>query len=181
MSIISLLQNFKAACDAWNIHERAMMCRFKPLLSCHAETEVRSRIWSSNSISSNHGESLQSYPINAKYFLERYATDDNIAMRHGETDDLHQGPLSPSEFSQKLETKILVFRSVPDGKALKGMFAENFEASVCVSLRHWCAEHLWACLEGLSQKIESLVDLQGNNSRTNKPFDRGYTDWREKG
>lgn len=73
------LQVFKAAYNAWNIHDGAAMRLFKHYLTCPVETVIKDRIALRTKTAKSKEECLISFSAAENYLLKRFETVYNIA------------------------------------------------------------------------------------------------------
>lgn len=93
--------------------------------------------------------------------MSRFATSARICQRH---------PIFLNSFKQKL----WFFCFVYDESALKGICVENIKVAIRKSLQNWWAERQHASVEDITQKVESLNDLQAISTKTDKALGHEY-------
>lgn len=79
VTIIAFLQDFKAPCNACNIHESAAMWPFKNYLSVPVESVIKNGVAIRTQTAGAQEAYFTSHFAIVNYLLRLYATDENIA------------------------------------------------------------------------------------------------------
>lgn len=125
------------------------------------EAAVKARERLSNATNFYHEDALKSLSAIVQFVLKHHATDYKIVKLEAGVRRLRQRLMKSAEFSEELWTKKLSFGSVYDEKSIKIVSVKDATQSICQTISHWRAEHQYACPEDLTQRAESLLDLQG--------------------
>lgn len=80
LSIVAFLQNFKAACDARNVHEGAAMWLFEHYLNRPVESVINARFALPAETARAQNGCLTSYFAIINWLLKRYEIDKNITI-----------------------------------------------------------------------------------------------------
>lgn len=133
--IIAFLQNFKAFCDACNIHIRATLWLLQNFLTGPVEAVIKVRVAPSTKSAKAQGGCLKLYSAVVNVLLKRYATDDNITVVDGVKRQFRHGGTSAREHAQQQSTKAQRYASINTINILMGLSVEGVMRSICRALR----------------------------------------------
>lgn len=160
MSVFAFLQQFKSACDTWWIHESAKMWLFEQYLTNLTMAVVKARVTLMNSANCPSVSAVKSYFVIVQLLLKRYVRDDNTARLKTKVCNPRQLSKNAEEYAQKLWKPTLTFEYVHK-RYVKDLFVEGATYRICKTLRPRWGWHQQASLSDLTQRAESLLDVQG--------------------
>lgn len=112
MSRTSILQDFKAACDACDIRGKAAMLLFKNYLASSVEAVMNAPVELPTKTAKSKEGCLASFLAIVNNLLKHFATDDDNASVDANIRNFKQGSLTATKFSQQQWTKPLRRHSV---------------------------------------------------------------------
>lgn len=78
ISLINFRQEFKAACDEYEVHKGSAMWVFRQFSTGSAETAVKALVTLTNATNVYQEGTLKSYSVIVKFLLKHYIMDDDI-------------------------------------------------------------------------------------------------------
>lgn len=112
VSIVTFLQNFKAACDVCKINEGAAKWLINHYLSGPGKSVIKALVASSTDTARVQEAYLTSCSAIINYLLKRYPTDDNITTADAAVQTFKQQGLTVTDYAQQLWTETLKSASV---------------------------------------------------------------------
>lgn len=100
VSIIFFLKDFKAARNAWNIHEIEAMLLFKPYMTGPIDAVTKAQVTLPTGAAKLQESSPMSFFAIVNYHLERFATNHNIATVDADTCSFKEGRLTATDVAQ---------------------------------------------------------------------------------
>lgn len=160
MSLAVLLQDFKVACDVYNINKEPAIrvCKHYLTSPVGSVSNVRAKLPTKTSRAQDGR--LASYYAIGSYLSKRYVTGGNIAMVDVNICTFTQQAITATDYVQEFWTRTLWCRSIYKDKALKVLFVKVVNKSIHRTFSRWYSEHQSISLEDLALKAELLMEFQ---------------------
>lgn len=166
ISVLSVLDKLKTACDNNSIHKDAATWLFPHFVTEPAKAALPHRM-TADKRNHQQGDKLTTYCQVINYLLETFATDNIIAEAESDITSFEKpvGTTGTRHFEILFE-KALRCGVVYNEPRLKEIFIESLRSSICYSTRKYWGAHKGAKLHSLARYATNHVKLQENTHGT---------------